>query len=64
MTRSSPLECSSSRRRLALAARRVPLFAIHGDVDRIVPAGQGHSIWSGFFQSEALVAFVKAHARP
>lgn len=72
----------------ALAARRVPLFAIHGDVDRIVPletnsgllreryralggamelivsAGQGHSMWSGFFQSEALVAFVKAHARP
>lgn len=72
----------------ALAVRRVPLFAIHGDVDRIVPlevnsgllreryralggpmelivpAGQGHSMWPGFFQSEALVAFVKAHARP
>lgn len=71
-----------------LAAARVPLFAIHGDVDRvvpleansgllhtrytalggamelIVPAGQGHSMWSGFFQSDALVAFVLAHARP
>jgi pimeloyl-ACP methyl ester carboxylesterase len=70
-----------------LAAARVPLFAIHGDVDRIVPleansglmhtrytalggtmelivpAGQGHSMWSGFFQNDALVAFVKANAR-
>lgn len=65
-----------------LAAARVPLFAIHGDVDRLVPLdqnsgllrerytalggtmelvvapGQGHSLWPGFFQSEALVAFV------
>lgn len=72
----------------ALAAWRVPLFAIHGDADRIVPleansgllreryralggsmalivpAGQGHSMWLSFFQSEALVAFVKAHTRP
>jgi len=70
-----------------LAAARVPLFAIHGDVDRVVPldansglmreryaalggtmelvvpAGQGHNLWSGFFQSEELVAFVKTHAR-
>jgi pimeloyl-ACP methyl ester carboxylesterase len=71
-----------------LAAARVPFFAIHGDVDRIVPleansgllhtrytalggrmelivpTGQGHTMWTGFFQSDALVAFVKAHARP
>lgn len=71
-----------------LAAALVPFFAIHGNVDRIVPleansglllarytalggtmelivpAGQGHSMWTGFFQSDALVAFVKAHVRP
>lgn len=71
-----------------LAAARVPLFAIHGDVDRlvpleqnsgllreryvalggtmelIVPAGQGHSLWPGFFQSEALVAFVLRQLKP
>lgn len=70
----------------ALAKARVPLFAIHGDVDTlvplgpnslavkqayeslggtmtlIVPPGQGHSRWTGFFQSEELVAFVIAHA--
>jgi hypothetical protein len=26
----------------------------------IVPQGQGHSMWSGFFQSEELVNFVIA----
>ncbi len=70
-----------------LAAARIPLFAIHGDADKlvplelnsqivrdrylalggemtlIVPAGQGHSMWSGFFESEELVAFVEANAR-
>jgi alpha-beta hydrolase superfamily lysophospholipase len=69
-----------------LAAARVPLFAIHGDADRlvplaansgrlrdayaalggemtlIVPPGQGHSMWSGFFQSSELVGFVLRHA--
>lgn len=69
-----------------LAAAGVPLFAIHGDVDRlvplelnsgllrerytalggtmtlVVPPGQGHSMWPGFFQSEELVAFVLQHA--
>jgi hypothetical protein len=69
-----------------LAAARVPLFAIHGDVDKlvpleansglvkeryaalggkmelIIPPGQGHNMWSGFFQSAELVAFVKTHA--
>jgi predicted esterase len=67
-----------------LAKARVPLFAIHGDSDSvvpleansallkqryttfggamqlIVPQGQGHSMWSGFFQSEELVNFVIA----
>lgn len=66
----------------------VPLFAIHGDVDRlvpleansglmkqrceelggrmelIIPEGQGHSMWPGFFQSEELVAFVLRHCDP
>ncbi len=71
----------------ALAAARVPLFAIHGDIDKIVsleansgllkqryaalggpmelivPAGQGHNMWSGFFEGAELVAFVQRHAR-
>jgi hypothetical protein len=66
----------------------VPLFAIHGDVDAVVPLeansglvkerytalggsmqlsiprGQGHNMWPGFFQSQELVDFVKAHAGP
>ena len=70
-----------------LAKARVPLFAIHGDVDTlvpleknsrilhdrytslggsmqlIVPSGQGHNMWTGFFESEELVAFVKANAK-
>jgi pimeloyl-ACP methyl ester carboxylesterase len=70
-----------------LAKAGIPLFFIHGDVDKvvpleansgvveerykklggnvqlIVPKGQGHNMWSGFFQSEELVAFVKANAR-
>ena len=71
-----------------LAKARVPLFAIHGDVDRlvpleansgrlkeryealggamqlIVPKGQGHNMWEGFFRCRELVAFVIAHAVP
>ncbi len=75
--------------RLAPLARAgVPLFAIHGDVDvvvpleansglvkdrytalggsmqLIVPPGQGHNMWPGFFQSQELVSFVKAQAGP
>ena len=69
-----------------LAKAGVPLFAIHGDVDTVVPLaansalvherytalggsmqliippGQGHNMWPGFFQSQELVNFVKAHA--
>ncbi len=70
-----------------LAAARVPLFAIHGDIDKVVPleansallrdrytalggamellvpAGQGHNLWRGFFESAELVAFVQRHAK-
>lgn len=71
-----------------LAAARVSLFAIHGDVDKLVPLeansglmkerytalggsmeltvppGQGHNMWTGFFQCRELVSFVKSHAGP
>ena len=71
----------------ALAKAKVPFFAIHGDVDQvvpleansgllksryialggtmqlIVPPGQGHNMWTGFFQCAELVTFVKANAR-
>jgi pimeloyl-ACP methyl ester carboxylesterase len=70
-----------------LAAARVPLFAIHGDSDKlvpleqnsgalraryealggamrlIVPTGQGHSMWLGFFENEEMVAWMIATAR-
>ena len=70
-----------------LAKAKVPLFAIHGDVDTVVPLeansglvktryqsmggpmellvpkGQGHSMWEGFFRCEELVAFVIKHAK-
>lgn len=70
----------------SLAKARVPLFAIHGDMDKIVPLelnsglmksryealggtmnlivppGQGHNMWKGFFQCQELVDFVRAHA--
>jgi pimeloyl-ACP methyl ester carboxylesterase len=66
----------------ALARAKVPLFAIHGDVDTvvplelnsgevarryralggamelIVPPGQGHNMWAGFFECRELVDFV------
>lgn len=71
----------------ALAKAKVPLFAIHGDVDKvvplelnsgavrqryeklggpmelIVPPGQGHNMWPGFFQSQELVDFVIRNAK-
>lgn len=71
-----------------LAQAKVPLFAIHGDVDTVVPLelnsgllketyaavrgpamelvvppGQGHNMWEGFFQSKELVDFVVRQAR-
>jgi pimeloyl-ACP methyl ester carboxylesterase len=36
--------------------------ALGGTMELIIPSGQGHSIWSGFFQCQALVDFVKKHA--
>ena len=72
----------------ALAKAGVPLFAIHGDRDKvvpleansglmkerytalggsmqlIVPPGQGHNMWTGFFQCQELVDFVKTQAKP
>ncbi|HVJ66839.1 MAG TPA: prolyl oligopeptidase family serine peptidase [Caulifigura sp.] len=71
-----------------LAKAGVPLFAIHGDVDKtvpleansllvetryksaggqmqlIVPAGQGHNMWPGFFECDELVRFVIERAKP
>lgn len=73
-------------RLMPLANARVPLFAIHGDVDAVVPLGansglmksrydalggrmdlvvpkgQGHNMWRGFFQCTELVEFVKLNA--
>jgi hypothetical protein len=70
----------------SLAKAGVPLFAIHGDVDSlvpleqnsaemkrryealgghmqlVVPKGQGHNMWEGFFRSEELVDFVLKNA--
>jgi pimeloyl-ACP methyl ester carboxylesterase len=70
----------------ALAKAGVPLFAIHGDSDKvvpleansgemraryealsgkmqlIVPPGQGHNMWEGFFRCRELVDFVVAQA--
>jgi hypothetical protein len=72
----------------ALAKAGVPLFAIHGDSDQvvpleansgemrkryealggkmqlIVPPGQGHNMWAGFFQCQELVDFVVGAATP
>jgi pimeloyl-ACP methyl ester carboxylesterase len=71
----------------ALAEAVVPLFAIHGDSDTvvpleansgemrkryealggtmqlIVPPGQGHNMWTGFFQCQELVDFVLARQK-
>lgn len=71
----------------ALAKAGVPFFAIHGDVDKVVPLeansgevkkryealggkmqliippGQGHNMWSGFFQCQELVDFVLTEAK-
>lgn len=70
-----------------LARAKVPLFAIHGAIDTlvpldlnsglvkerytalggemqlVVPADQGHNMWSGFFECQELVDFVKLHAK-
>lgn len=72
----------------ALAKAQVPLFAIQGDSDTVVPLeknagevykryqalggkmqliippGQGHNMWPGFFQCQELVDFVIAQSTP
>ncbi len=82
LTEHNPLD-----RLAGLAKAKVPLFAIHGDIDKvvpleansgevrkryeslggemqlIVPAGQGHNMWSGFFQCQQLVDFVITNAK-
>jgi pimeloyl-ACP methyl ester carboxylesterase len=37
--------------------------ALKGPFEWVVPAGQGHSMWTGFFQSPELVAFVVRECR-
>ena len=34
-----------------------------GEMQLIVPAGQGHNMWPGFFQCQELVDFVIANAK-
>lgn len=70
----------------ALAKAKVPIFHIHGDIDKVVPLdansqlladrykaaggdmkivvpkGQGHNMWRGFFECQELVDFVIKHA--
>lgn len=38
-------------------------LALGGSMELIVPPGQGHNMWPGFFQSHELVTFVKIHAQ-
>ena len=37
--------------------------ALGGPMELVVPKGQGHNMWDGFFQCEELVSFVMKHAR-
>jgi pimeloyl-ACP methyl ester carboxylesterase len=36
--------------------------ALGGSMQLVVPEGQGHNMWSGFFECQELVDFVKQHA--
>ena len=38
--------------------------ALGGAMQLIIPPGQGHNMWPGFFQSQELVNFVKAQSGP
>jgi hypothetical protein len=38
-------------------------IALGGSMELIIPKGQGHNMWSGFFKCEELVAFVMKNAR-
>lgn len=37
--------------------------ALGGRMQLIVPAGQGHNMWTGFFQCQELIDFILTHAR-
>jgi pimeloyl-ACP methyl ester carboxylesterase len=37
--------------------------ALGGEMTLVVPAGQGHNYWPGFFECQELVDFVSSHAR-
>jgi pimeloyl-ACP methyl ester carboxylesterase len=39
-------------------------LALGGPIELIVPPGQGHSMWRGFFESPELIAFLRRHATP
>jgi predicted esterase len=51
-----PLEPNSA----AVAGR---YRSMGGDMTLVVPRGQGHNYWPGFFESEELIAFVLRHAK-
>ncbi|MCA9035917.1 MAG: prolyl oligopeptidase family serine peptidase [Planctomycetaceae bacterium] len=36
--------------------------ALGGQMQLIVPKGQGHNMWKGFFECEELMAFIRTHA--
>ncbi|HRE84594.1 MAG TPA: prolyl oligopeptidase family serine peptidase [Opitutaceae bacterium] len=38
--------------------------ALGGPIRLVIPAGQGHNRWSGFFQNSALIEFVKEQTKP
>ena len=52
-----PLEANSGRLKQRYEA-------LGGSMQLIVPKGQGHNMWEGFFRCPELVAFVIAHAAP
>jgi predicted esterase len=52
-----PLEANSG-------ALRKRYEALGGKMQLSVPPGQGHNMWTGFFQSQELVDFVLAQAKP
>ena len=52
-----PLEKNSSILKERYSALQAPM-------ELIIPPGQGHNMWPGFFESEELVAFVKKYAAP
>jgi fermentation-respiration switch protein FrsA (DUF1100 family) len=37
--------------------------ALGGEMQLVIPKGQGHNMWPGFFQSEELLQFVLTHAK-